>query len=75
MKILMTNDEWNQAGWFHRFVAIIAGNIVLFLVLGSLVLLFLFVIYGLTAVSIKIYLAAIVVILLIVVFRKRSKAS
>jgi len=72
---MMTNDEWDQAPWYRRALAVVVGNIGCLLFLGVLILAVLLVVHFLTAVPIKIYLAAIVVILLIVAFRKRSMAG
>jgi len=26
MKIVLTNDEWNRAAWYHRALAVMVGN-------------------------------------------------
>jgi hypothetical protein len=72
MKLMMTNDEWNNAPWWNRGIAVIVGNAVLLLVLAGFILLALIGWHFLTAIPLKIYLAIIVVILLVVVFRKRG---
>jgi hypothetical protein len=75
MKIIMTNDEWNNAPWWNRGIAVIAGNAVLLLVLAGCILLALLGWHFLTAIPLKIYLAIIIVILLVIVLRKRSVAG
>jgi Flp pilus assembly protein TadB len=75
MKIILTNEEWSRASWFHRLVAGNIASIVLLLILAGLILLVLFFVHVLTLIPLNLYLAAIVVLLLIVVFRKRSTRS
>ena len=75
MKLVMTNEEWERAGWLHRFIAGQVGGLVLLLILAALILVPIFFVYVLTIIPLKIYLALILVVLLVLVFRKRTPAE
>src|SRR5712692_4356640 len=75
MKIILSNDEWDRAPWYHRVFAVIVGNVGCLSALAVPVLLLILGVYLLTAIPLKIYIAVVVVILFLILLRLRSKRA
>jgi membrane protein implicated in regulation of membrane protease activity len=75
MKIILSNDEWDRAPWYHRVFAVIVGNVGCLVALAVPVLLLILGVYLLTAIPLKIYIAAVIVILLLILLRLSPKRA
>jgi hypothetical protein len=75
MKIVLTNDEWAKANVFHKAVAVLIGNAMLFLILGGIVLLIVGLFGIVLSIPIKIYLVVGIAVLLLIFFRMRRRQT
>jgi hypothetical protein len=75
VKIILTDEERDHAPWYRRELSDIGGCLGCFGCFGSLALVLILGAYLLTAISLKIYLAAVVVILLMILLRFSSKGA
>jgi hypothetical protein len=69
MKIMLTNDEMKNASRLQVFFSVSVGSVIFTLVLVSICLLLLFVFHLLTSIPLKVYLAALILVLLLILFR------
>ena len=72
MKILLTNDEMKNASRLQVFFSVSVGTVVFTLALVCLVLVLLFVLHVLTLIPLKLYLAALIAVLLLILLRLRG---
>jgi hypothetical protein len=75
VEILLTNDEMKNASRLQVFFSVSVGTVIFTLTLVCIGLLVLFALQILTSIPLKIYLAAPVVILLLILFRLRRGST
>lgn len=75
MKIILTDEERDHAPWYRRELSDIGGCLGCFGCFVSLALVLILGVYLVTEIPLKIYLAAVVVILLLILLRFSSKGT